>query len=160
MIRAANPDDAPAILLVERSAFGPDAWSDLLVANELTAPGRIVVAAEQADPADEEGPPLLVGYGSAAVIGDVADLTRIAVRPLARRQGVARALLRALLDRAADLGAERMMLEVDETNVPALELYTWTGFVEIARRRDYYEQGRDAVVMELAPIPGRATLEP
>lgn len=160
MIRAATSDDADAITLIERSAFGDDAWSSALVENELIAPGRVVVAAEMEDPADVGGDPMLVGYASAAVIADVADLTRIAVRPIARRRGVARALLDALLRHAAERGAERMMLEVAETNVPAVELYTWAGFVEIARRRDYYGAGVDAVVMELAPIDRRDTLEP
>jgi [ribosomal protein S18]-alanine N-acetyltransferase len=160
MIRRATPEDAAAIGMIEKAAFGPDAWSDALIDLELTAPGRVVVVAEEDDPADPGDVPLVVGYASAAVIADVADLTRIAVRPLARRQGVARLLLDALLDRAADEGATRMMLEVDEANEPAVELYTWSGFVEVARRRDYYGSGRDAVVMELAPITGRATLEP
>ena len=94
----------------------------------------------------------VVGYASAAVIADVADLTRIAVRPAARRSGSARALLDALLEQAAERGAERMMLEVADTNEPALGFYVASGFVEIARRRDYYGRGVDAVVMELAPI--------
>jgi ribosomal-protein-alanine acetyltransferase len=159
MIRPAIPEDAPAVRMIEREALGADAWSDAMVDNELTAPGRVVVVAEQENPADPEGH-LVVGYASAAVIADVADLTRIAVRPLARRQGAGRALLEALLDRAAEAGAARMMLEVDEVNEAALELYTWTGFVEVARRRDYYGPGRDAVVMELDPIRGRARLDP
>ena len=131
-------------MAIEREAFGDDAWSDALVDLELTAPGRVVVAAEQDD--------ALVGYASAAVIADVADLTRIAVRPAARRTGSARALLGSLLEQAAERGAERMMLEVADTNEPALGFYVASGFVEIARRRDYYGRGVDAVVMELAPL--------
>jgi ribosomal protein S18 acetylase RimI-like enzyme len=61
---------------------------------------------------------------------------------------------------AAEQGAERMMLEVADTNEPALAFYAASGFAEIARRRNYYSQGVDAVVMELAPLPGRDTLEP
>ena len=144
MIRPATPDDAAAIATIEREAFGDQAWSTVLVDLELTAPGRTVVAAEQ----DEA----LVGYASAAVIADVADLTRIAVRPLARRAGLARELLGALLQQAAERGAERMMLEVADTNEPALGFYVASGFTEVARRRDYYGSGVDAVVMELAPL--------
>jgi [ribosomal protein S18]-alanine N-acetyltransferase len=140
MIRPATRDDADAIAGLERESFGDDAWSDTLVDLELTAPGRVVVAAEQDD--------TIVGYASAAVIADVADLTRIAVRPSARRAGVARALLGALLERAAESGAERMMLEVADTNEPALGFYTASGFAEVARRVDYYGRGVDAVVME------------
>jgi len=152
MIRPVARDDADAIEAIEREAFGDDAWSDALVELELTAPGRVVVAAEQDD--------ALVGYASAAVIADVADLTRIAVMTHARRTGVARALLDSLLVEAAEQGAERMMLEVADTNEPALAFYAASGFTEVARRRDYYGRGVDAVVMELAPIPERDTLDP
>jgi ribosomal-protein-alanine acetyltransferase len=144
MIRLASPDDADAIVAIEREAFGADAWSPALVDLELIAPGRVVVAAEQDD--------VLVGYASAAVVADVADLTRIAVMPAVRRRGTARALLGLLQQHAADGGAERMMLEVADTNETALGLYVRSGFVEVARRRDYYGRGVDAVVMELAPL--------
>lgn len=152
MIRPITRDDAAAIAAIEREAFGDDAWSDALVDLELTAPGRVVVAAERDD--------ALVGYASAAVIADVADLTRIAVRPDARRSGTARALLRTLLELSAERGAARMMLEVADTNEAALGFYAASGFAEIARRRDYYGRGVDAVVMELAPITARDRLEP
>lgn len=152
MIRSVTPDDAAAIAAVERAAFGPEAWSDVLLELELTAPGRVLVAEEQ----DE----VLVGYASAAVITDISDLTRIAVMPFARRAGVARALLRDLVGRVGRLGAERMMLEVVAGNDAALGLYEASGFVEVARRRDYYGRGVDAIVMELAPIGRRDTLEP
>lgn len=152
MIRAATPDDVGAIADIERVVFESEAWSDSLVDLELVAPGRVVVVAEHED--------AVVGYASAAVIADVADLTRIAVRWADRREGVGTALLAALLDSAAERGAERMMLEVADTNVPALAFYTVAGFAEIARRRDYYGRGVDAVVMELAPLTGRDRLEP
>jgi len=152
MIRAATPDDVGAIADIERVVFESEAWSDSLVDLELVAPGRVVVVAEHED--------AVVGYASAAVIADVADLTRIAVRWADRREGVGTALLAALLDSAAERGAERMMLEVADTNVPALAFYTVSGFAEIARRRDYYGRGVDAVVMELAPLTGRDRLEP
>jgi ribosomal-protein-alanine acetyltransferase len=152
VIRPATRDDAPAITALERDAFGTDAWSETLVDLELTAPGRVVVVSEQDDD--------LVGYASAAVIADVADLTRIAVTWADRREGVGTALLAALLDTAAERGAERMMLEVADTNTAALGLYAASGFVEISRRHDYYGRGLDAVVMELALVDGRDRLEP
>ncbi len=141
MIRPATPEDAEAITAIEAASFGSDAWSATLVDLELIAPGRVVVVAE------ENG--VLVGYASAAVVADVADLTRIAVTPSARRTGLGRTLLDDLLARVADRGAARMMLEVADTNAPAIALYAAAGFTEVARRRDYYGRGHDAVVMEL-----------
>ena len=151
MIRAATPDDVGSIAAMEREVFEADAWSDSLVDLELIAPGRVVVVAEH------EG--AVIGYASAAVIADVADLTRIAVLWADRREGVGTALMAALLHSAAEQGAERMVLEVAETNEPALAFYVVFGFVEIARRHDYYGSGVDAVVMELAPIPSHDTLD-
>jgi [ribosomal protein S18]-alanine N-acetyltransferase len=152
MIRAATPEDVGAIAEIERAVFEADAWSDSLVDLELIAPGRVVVVAEHED--------AVIGYASAAVIADVADLTRIAVVWADRREGVGTALLAALLDAAAERGATRMMLEVADTNESALAFYVVSGFVEIARRHDYYRRGVDAVVMELAPIATRDTLDP
>ena len=151
MIRAATAVDVDAIAEIERVVFEDGAWSTTLVDLELAAPGRVVVVAEYED--------AVVGYASSAVIADVADLTRIAVRWADRREGVGTALLAALLEASAERGAERMMLEVAETNEPALAFYAVSGFVEIARRRDYYGRGIDAVVMEVAPIAGRDTLD-
>jgi len=144
MIRLASPEDVDAIVAIEQDAFGADGWSPALVDLELIAPGRVVLAAVQDD--------VLVGYASAAVVADVADLTRIAVTPAVRRTGTARTLLGSLLQRAADRGAERMMLEVADTNEAALGLYAGSGFVEVARRRGYYGRGVDAIVMEMAPL--------
>jgi ribosomal-protein-alanine N-acetyltransferase len=152
MIRPATRGDAAAITAIERAAFEAQAWSETLVDLELTAPGRFVLVDEQDD--------ALVGYASAAVIADVADLTRIAVEPDVRRTGVARLLLDTLLHEVALRGAARMMLEVANTNAAALGLYTASGFVEVARRSDYYGRGVDAVIMELAPITGRDRVEP
>jgi len=142
MIRRATRDDAGVVLAIEQAAFGADAWSETLVELELVAPGRVVLLAE------EDG--AATGFASAAVVADVADLTRIAVTPAARRSGLGRALLTDLVERVAGLGAERMMLEVADTNEAALALYRAAGFAEITRRRDYYGRGRDAVVMEVA----------
>lgn len=142
MIRRATRDDAGTVLAIEQAAFGDGAWSETLVELELVAPGRVVLVAEQ-----DEVP---VGYASAAVVADVADLTRVAVTPGSRRSGLGKALLADLTTRVAGLGAERMMLEVADTNEPALALYRAVGFEEIARRRDYYGRGRDAIVMEVA----------
>ena len=138
--RPATPDDAAAIAEIEQVVFEDGAWGEGLIDLELIAPGRVIVVAEH------EG--VLIGYASAAVIADVADLTRIAVMPADRREGVGSTLLTTLLETAVARGAARMVLEVAETNEPALAFYLVSGFSEIARRRDYFGRGVDAVIME------------
>jgi ribosomal-protein-alanine N-acetyltransferase len=86
--------------------------------------------------------PHLAGYVVIRPAGDAVDLMRIAVAPAARRRGLARALLGAV---RSDV---RLLLEVSADNTGALAFYAAEGFVEIARRRRYYRDGSDAVVME------------
>jgi ribosomal-protein-alanine N-acetyltransferase len=72
------------------------------------------------------------------------------VTAAARRRGIARALVSAL-EREGELGSARViLLEVRESNEPALSLYGGLGFRELDRRARYYDDtGEDAVVMQL-----------
>lgn len=142
MIRAAVPADLDAVAAIERDSFGAGAWSRTLIEQELAAANRQVLLA-----GDESG---VLGYGSILVVGDVADLQRIAVAARSRRARHGQRLLQALLSAAADRGAQRMLLEVAAANSAAIALYESFAFTPIARRRDYYGPGADAVVMERA----------
>lgn len=148
MIRAADDRDVDAIVALEQAAFGGGAWSAALIDGELLQ-GDVVVAVS----ADQ-----VVGW-AAVRVDELADLTRIAVDPRVRRLRLGRALLAEAIDLADLGGAERMLLEVAAANSPAIALYSSAGFVEIARRLDYYGRGADAVVMELAPLTTRDTLD-
>ena len=139
MIRPARAEDADALAKLERDAFASDAWSLGQVRDELAGPTRHVLIAES------DGD--VIGYAAIAVAGDVADLTRIVVAESQRRAGVASALLAALHDAAAQAGAERMLLEVAESNVDARAFYAAQGYTEVSRRRDYYASGDDALVL-------------
>ena len=80
----------------------------------------------------------------ASVVGDIAELQRIAVEPAAGA-GSRRAARRVVAGPKAD-GAERLLLEVREDNAGALAFYAAAGFVEIDRRPRYYRDGATAVV--------------
>lgn len=140
MIRPATADDVDAVVALEQACFGTEAWSAGLVAGELAADSRVVLV-HDADGVD--------AYGTVGVVAEVADLHRIATRPQRQGRGLARGLLDALLDAARGEGAERMLLEVADTNVPARRLYERAGFTTIATRRRYYPSGADALVLEL-----------
>lgn len=139
MIRVATSDDVDTIARVEQESFGPGAWSRTLVADEIGSERHVVLVAGGGD-----------GYGAISLAGDVADLDRIAVRPASRTRGIARALLGRLVDEAVLRGADRMLLEVAADNAAAIGLYASSGFTTISRRRGYYPDGVDALVMELA----------
>jgi ribosomal-protein-alanine N-acetyltransferase len=136
-LRPATADDVTAVRALEVDLFGVDAWSEASVREELLGERRTAVVACD---------PEVVGYVVTAAAGDVVDLQRVAVREDHRRTGLARRLLRAV--RPAHVP---WLLEVAATNDAALRLYAAEGFTEIDRRRRYYRDGTDAVVMRLAP---------
>ncbi len=142
-LRPAGPGDLSALRPVERAAMGADAWSDQALAHELAGvPGtRWVVAA------DLDGEP--VGYAVLMAAGGTADVLRVAVTEVHRRRGLGRLLVDALAAEAALRGCEAVLLEVAEDNESARALYAAAGYVEIARRDDYYGRGRGALVLRL-----------
>lgn len=91
-----------------------------------------------------------------------AEILRMAVRPDARRGGLGRALLRAVLSASADACPDGVHLEVRASNAAARALYARAGFLERGRRRNYYQAPvEDAIVMHWRPPdwPGSARLE-
>ncbi|MGH3498608.1 MAG: ribosomal protein S18-alanine N-acetyltransferase [Nocardioidaceae bacterium] len=144
-VRPAGPADLDALLALEREAFGDGAWSASAVRGELDGvpETRFVIVAEPVDTSE------LLGYAVLMVLGDTADIQRVAVRPVGRGRGVGRRLLRALLAEAARRGCDRVLLEVATDNGAALALYEAAGFAEIARRGGYYGPGVDALVLAL-----------
>ena len=145
-VRVAAATDVPAVTALEAEVFGPDAWSETSVAEELTGARRRAWVAE--DTGRSEDAPV-AGYAVTSYAGDVVDLQRVAVAPARRGRGVASALVTTLLDAARSDGADRVLLEVAADNEPALALYARNGFAEIDRRAAYYRDGRDALVLQL-----------
>ena len=98
--------------------FGGQAWSRESVAGRarLSSTGNrsILVADELGD---------IVGYVVLMVIAGTADLTRIAVQPDHRRNGLGRELVDEALNEAVSRGCDQVMLEVAADNVAAVNLY-------------------------------------
>lgn len=138
-LRPAVRGDVDVLVALEAALFGPDAWSRDLVLSELEGAGRAAWVAECAG--------LLVGYAVTLSREEVVDLQRIGVHAAYRRTGVATALLDAAVHRARQDGGDRMLLEVSADNAGALAFYGAHGFEEIDRRRRYYRDGSDAVVL-------------
>lgn len=80
------------------------------------------------------------------VVGE-GEIANVAVHPDFWRQGIGRALVQTALDKAAELGFARVMLEVRASNEAAQTLYRSFGFEEDGRRRAYYANGEDAILM-------------
>lgn len=69
---------------------------------------------------------------------DEAEILTICVDSARRGRGLSAMLLAHHRENLARKGVERLFLEVDEANAPALRLYRRAGFVEVGRRPGYY----------------------
>ncbi|WP_338144494.1 GNAT family N-acetyltransferase [Neoroseomonas marina] len=142
VIRPAGAAMAGLLATLHAEGFPPaERWTAQAIGLLLDLPGHFGLIAET------RGEPL--GFVLGRVAAGEAEVLTIAVRPALRRSGVGRALLTALVETAAAAGAETLFLEVSESNGPARQLYAALGAVEAGRRRRYYADGTDALVLRL-----------
>lgn len=87
------------------------------------------------------------GFVLARVAADEAEILTLAVAPDARRQGIGAALLAEAMAGAVVRGAGAMFLEVSDRNAAARALYAAAGFLSVGRRKRYYGDGADALVI-------------
>jgi ribosomal-protein-alanine N-acetyltransferase len=139
----------PRLAELEAAAFA-DPWSPEMLATELRHPGSVLLVASgapgAAGPGDGEGR-ALGGYACFRVGAGEAELLRVAVAPEARGRGIARQLIAAGFERLRAAGVASCFLEVRPGNASALAVYHALGFEPRGRRRAYYRDGSDALVL-------------
>lgn len=124
---------------LEKICFA-DPWSEKSIASELENPLSYWLVALEGS--------TVAGYaGSQTVLGET-DMMNVAVRPECRRQGVAEALIAALIAGLKKRESHCLTLEVRDSNAPARALYEKLGFLEVGRRKNYYRNpGEDALIL-------------
>lgn len=80
----------------------------------------------------------VLGYFVAMTVGDDEELLTITVAPEYAGRGYGRLLLETLLREARARGAQRLFLEVRQSNTPAIHLYESAGFTMAGMRKNYY----------------------
>jgi [ribosomal protein S18]-alanine N-acetyltransferase len=151
-LRPMTLDDLPAVMRLEEELFAPDTWTEAMYRDELSrGDTRYYVVAEFDVTGDEDAPdapPVTVGYGGLIAYDDEAHVATLGVTSALQGEGIGALLLDALLAEA-DKRSPVVLLEVRADNEAAQRLYRRRGFVEIGRRRGYYQpSGADAVVMK------------
>ena len=139
-----RPEDLDEVLAIERASFTmPWSRGAFLYEMQQNRVARCWVAR------DDDGH--VAGYLCLWEVADEVHITNVAVRPNARRQGIARSLLGSVLDNARARAFKVVVLEVRPSNHNALTLYESFGFRVVGRRHGYYyDTGEDALVMEIA----------
>jgi ribosomal-protein-alanine N-acetyltransferase len=140
VVREVAGGDLDSIATLETRCFPGEAWTRGMLESERSRPGGTFLVAML------EGE--VVGYGIALRAGEVLEVLKVAVDPDVRRAGVGGALVDAL--HAAAGWAEAAWLEVRVDNLAARALYGSRGYVEAGRRKRYYADGCDALVLRRA----------
>ena len=141
--RAMTPFDVAGVGAVERSSY-QFPWSEGIFRDCLRV-GYLCRVAE----CDGE----VVGYGIVAMGAGEAHILNICVCGPMRGRGIGRQMLMLLIERSHQAGMQDVFLEVRPSNMHAIALYQSVGFVEVGRRRGYYQavDGReDALVLKLS----------
>lgn len=139
-IRELEERDIEALTLLEKEAFGKNAWSEKDFKESLTLDyAYYIVAEEDGEIAGE------CGYRN--MCGD-ADIMNVCVRPDKLRRGIAEKLLKKLMEYGEGHGVNAFTLEVRKGNRAAIELYEKLGFETEGIRPGFYEDpDDDAVIM-------------
>lgn len=83
----------------------------------------------------------------------------LAVSSQYRGHGIATELVRRAIDAMAQRDADEIVLETEETNIPAMRLYERLGFVRSKKLHRYYLNGNSAyrLVLLLRSVDADAT---
>lgn len=116
-----------------------DKWSRALFENELASPNSYCIIALLDN--------RLIAYCNLTSVLDEADITKIAVHPEFRRQGIGARLLDMVFMYCKEHGINIINLELRESNISALRLYEQKGFKTVGERKKYYNNKETAVLM-------------
>jgi ribosomal-protein-alanine N-acetyltransferase len=153
-LRPGGPFDLDEIARIELESF-PAPWKREFFASELVEPHRYVRVLAR-DPGDapplggDGGAPRIGGYLFAVSLYEEFHINKIATDLRLRHQGYGRVLLEDALARARSMSSAAVTLEVRVSNDAARQFYRSYGFAEAYRRRNYYQDGEDALVLILA----------
>ena len=130
VVRPMTKRDISRVYEIEVQSFRSP-WSKLSLLGELhNDVARYYVA-------EDEG--RVIGYGGMWLLFDEAHITNIAIAPERRGEHLGRYLLYGMMEAAVARGAEKMTLEVRETNLRAQNLYYSFDFTKRGFRKRYYD---------------------
>jgi len=171
-LRYMTLDDIPQVVEIDRQAFSTP-WTPRSYTYEISESSHsymVVLEQESAAPpaptphglkrfwqrVTHTNPPApaplrrVIAYGGLWNILDEAHISTIAVRSDLRGHGYGEIVLAGMVQRALNLTAEYIVLEVRVSNVIAQNLYHKHGFESVAVKRNYYrDDSEDAYDMRL-----------
>ncbi|MBU5613608.1 ribosomal protein S18-alanine N-acetyltransferase [Geomonas azotofigens] len=135
-------EDLDTVLKIESASF-PRPWTRRHFLDEMEHPGSFPTVAATGDGE-------VAGYLCLKQVLDEAEILDVAVDPTFRGSGIGRALVDWAIAFCRVRKLRLLCLEVRVGNHEAISLYRHLGFAEVGRRKNYYENGDDAILMDLS----------
>lgn len=139
IIKKMSEEHIPSLVELEKICFSVP-WTENGFAEELENDfARFFVAESNGE---------IAGYiGSHNILGEVY-ITNVAVFPDYRGKGIAKKLIKKIVDLSYEEKADFVTLEVRKSNVSAINLYKNTGFETVGERKKFYSSPtEDALLM-------------
>lgn len=138
-LREMKNEDADAVAMIEQECFSLPWSKEALLASMSQSYSYFVVAKTDDD---------IAGYGAIYVVAGEGEIINIAVKGEYRRCGIGEAIVKDLLHEGKVRQAEKVFLEVRESNDAAIALYERCGFEKQGIRKNFYEKPiENAVIM-------------
>ncbi len=136
-ITTAKPEDVQTISEIEKMIFS-DPWNERSLLESIESDHEIIFVAKLDDK--------IIGYVIASFVFDEANINRIAVLPEYRGRKTGTFLLNELEKHLSQ--TEVFNLEVRESNIYAINMYTDKGYETVGKRKRFYRNpDEDAVLM-------------
>ena len=139
MLRRYNLNDIDSIVKLEEATIGSSLGYDMLASNLNNEMNHYYVY---------ELNNKVVGYISIVFDGYIAEILNFCVDKEYQNNKIGTKVLEQIVDIYNSLNCESLILEVRESNKRAIHVYEKLGFKKISRRRNYYSNNEDALVLQ------------
>lgn len=147
-VRPAEAADVPRLVEIASHSATAAQWNQAEY-HKLFAPDHPQVQPQSRAALVVEQAGSVVGFIVGRQADDEWEIENIAVTGSARRCGLGSRLVGELLDQVRNRGGKTVFLEVRESNRAARSLYEKWAFIEVGRRKMYYQNpAEDALILQ------------
>lgn len=140
IIRPMSPQDIQYLRQNLNTQFD-DFWTFSILEKEYNGENTTYIVAE----ANNE----IIGFAGILTIIDESNIMNVVTKKEKRHMGVGSMLLSELIEISRKLNMKSITLEVNENNIPAINLYKKYSFEQVGIRKRYYNNTDSAILMTL-----------